>query len=98
MKNLLFLSLIISMISCKEQEKVDLFQLELNEKVENIISKDENIKKFIGTESIEHPLVVLVEDTDANCYSISDISVDKVFLLLKSSSVKHQFAQKLLLG
>ena len=90
MKKLLLLLAILPFInSCNGQEKMDLLELNLNEPVETLISENENTNKFIGTESVEYPFAILVEDADANKFSISKIPVKKVYFLLHSKINYH---------
>ena len=88
-KLLLILAILQFMISCNGQEKTDLLKLNLNEPVETLISENENTRKFIGTESVEYPFAILIEDADADKFSFSKIPLKGVYFLL-SSKVNNQ--------
>ena len=92
-KLLLLLAIVPFMISCKGQEKTDLLNLKLNEPVETLISENENTRKFIGTESVEYPFAILVEDADNTKFLFSTISINKVFFLL-SAKVNNDSVSK----
>ena len=77
------------MISCGGQVKTDLLKLKLIEPVETLISENNSTKNFIGTESVEYPFAILVEDTNADKFTFSNISVERVYFLLSSKVNYH---------
>lgn len=83
-KLILLLAILPFMTSCNGQQKMDLLKLNLNEPVETLISENENTRKFIGTESVEYPFAILVEDADNAKFLFSTISINKVFFLLSA--------------
>ena len=93
-KLFLLLAILPFIISCNGQEKTDLLKLNLNEPVETLISENENTRKFIGTESVEYPFAILVEDSDSEKFSVSNISVKGVYFLLSSKINNHNINSK----
>lgn len=89
MKKLVLLSILPFFTACSGQAKLDLLKLNLNEPVETLISENESVNKFIGTESVEYPFSILVGDADANKFSVSGVPVKKVYFLLSSKSNHH---------
>lgn len=57
-------------ISCNGQENIDLLKLNLDEPIETLISENEITNKFIGTENVEYPFAILVDDADISKFSV----------------------------
>ncbi|RWW96716.1 hypothetical protein [Flavobacterium cerinum] len=74
--------------SCKGQDKIDLFQLHLNETIESLIDFDD-IKR-IGIETVEYPFCLLIEVSDGINYTFDgiDLTGQKVFFQIDSEMLK----------
>ncbi|PXY39639.1 hypothetical protein DMB65_16570 [Flavobacterium cheongpyeongense] len=80
--------LLVFLISCKKQEKVDLMKLKLTEKIENIIDFNDSI--YIGVETVEYPFCLLAEIDNSTKYTFDgmDLKKQKVYFQINSDLLK----------
>lgn len=89
MKKLLSLLPVLPfMISCNEQEKIDLLKLKLNEPIQNVISF--NYSLLGGVETVEYPFCLLVEVKNSEKYSFEgiDLKGQKIIFQINSEKLK----------
>lgn len=89
MKKLLLLFAYLPLVlSCKNQNRIDLSQLQLNETVESLINFDD--AKTIGVETVEYPFCLMIEISDGANYTFDgiDLTGQKVFFQINSELLK----------
>lgn len=87
-KLLLLLPVLPFIISCNEQEKIDLLKLKLNESIENVINFNDNL--LIGVETVEYPFCLLIEIKNSEKYSFEgiDLKGQKIIFQINSEKLK----------
>jgi hypothetical protein len=66
--------LLLSICSCKKQEKVDLSKLNLNDPIEALVGYQD--KKSIGTDNVEYPYALLLEAQDTTRFTFEGIELN----------------------
>lgn len=66
--------LLLTIFSCKKQEKTDLSKLNLNEPIEALIGYQD--KKSIGTDNVEYPYALLLEAGDTTRFTFEGIELN----------------------
>lgn len=74
-------------VSCKKEVKVDLSKLQLNEKIEKVISYNDSLS--IGVETVEYPFCLLIEVNNSVKYNFDGIE-------LKNQNIVFQINSELL--
>jgi hypothetical protein len=87
-KLLLLLPVLPFMISCSEQEKIDLLKLKLNEPIETVISFNDSL--LAGVETVEYPFCLLIEVKNSEKYSFEgiDLKGQKIIFQINSEKLK----------
>ncbi|UZJ64617.1 hypothetical protein OKW96_20115 [Sphingobacterium sp. KU25419] len=87
-KLLLLFAYLPLLLSCKNQDRIDLSQLQLNETVESLINFDD--AKTIGVETVEYPFCLMIEVRDGANYTFDgiDLTGQKVFFQINSELLK----------
>jgi hypothetical protein len=82
--------LLVFLVSCKKEVKVvkvDLSKLQLNEKIEKVISYNDSL--YIGVETVEYPFCLLIEVDNSTKYNFDGIE-------LKNQNIVFQINSELL--
>ncbi|MHC0442882.1 hypothetical protein [Flavobacterium sp. 3-210] len=88
MKFFLPLPILLLMISCNEQKKMDLLKLNLNEPIENVIHFSDSL--LMGVETTEYPFCLLLEVENSHGYSFEGIDLrgQKIIFQINSEKLK----------
>jgi len=88
MKHFLFTALIFAglLSSCKNEKKIDLLKLSLNEPIESLINY--NDKKNIGTDNMEYPFALLLETKDSTKYTFDGIELKEGVMFQIHAKIK----------
>lgn len=88
MKPLLFTALIFAGLfsSCKNEKKIDLLKLSLNEPIESLVNY--NDKKNIGTDNMEYPFALLLETKDSTKYTFDGIELKEGVMFQIHAKIK----------
>ncbi|HWW40799.1 hypothetical protein [Pedobacter sp.] len=88
MKHFLFTALIFAglLSSCKNEKKIDLSKLSLNEPIESLINY--NDKKNIGTDNIEYPFALLLETKDSTKYTFDGMELKEGVMFQIHAKIK----------